>query len=80
LLATAAQTLKNNIFEAKAALENNNYQKLGEVAHSMKGSLLNLGLDELALLAKSIETSAKKGEKTDFQTLLSPLYENLINH
>jgi len=78
-LATAAKTLTNNILTAKTALKENDYQKLGELAHSIKGSLLNLGLNDFASLAKSIETRAKEGDKTGFKVLLSPLYENLMD-
>lgn len=35
---------------------------LAETAHSLKGNLLNMGLDELAALAKDMEAGAKAGD------------------
>ncbi len=35
---------------------------LSETAHSLKGNFLNMGLDELAALAKDMEAGAKTGD------------------
>jgi len=73
---TAAQTLTENLLTATSALENNDYGQLGEAAHSIKGSLLNLGLNDLAEKAKEIEINAKNNMDIDFKPLLYRLDKN----
>jgi len=77
LLATAAKTLRESIDTARSALDRNDYQTVGETAHSIKGSLLNLGLNDYSNLAKTIEISAKQSRKIDFNALLSKLSKEI---
>ena len=77
MLEISAKTLTDNISTAKTALKNSDYEKLGALAHSIKGSLLNLGLDDEAQTALKIEINARENLKIDFKTHLSQLYENL---
>ncbi len=58
ILKAASQTLAENFKKISSALEQQNYQQVSEYAHSIKGSLLNLGLDKPAALAKKVEISA----------------------
>ncbi len=79
LLTVASKTLPDNLCNAKSALKNKDYQLLGLTAHSMKGSLLNLGLNDLAEEAKKIEINATKDIKINFQVPLSILCEKLTD-
>jgi CheY-like chemotaxis protein/HPt (histidine-containing phosphotransfer) domain-containing protein len=79
LLTIAAETLSDNLSTAESALKDADYKELGRIAHSIKGSLLNLGLDDIAQTAKKIEINAKENRKTDFKHLLSRLTENLAD-
>ncbi len=77
MLTVASKTLAANLSKAKSALKNKDYQLLGLTAHSIKGSLLNLGLNDLAEKAKTIEINAKDKVKTNLQETLSQLSEEL---
>jgi len=79
MLATAAATMTQNIAVAKAALEDNDLKKLGNAAHSLKGSLLNLGLKKEAQIAKKIEFSVKENLNIDVHAFLLKLNASLIN-
>jgi CheY-like chemotaxis protein/HPt (histidine-containing phosphotransfer) domain-containing protein len=79
LMATTATTLSDNFSSAESAIDDTDYKRLGLAAHSIKGSLLNLGLDEFARKAQKIEISAKENQKTDFQNHLFQLRENLAD-
>jgi HPt (histidine-containing phosphotransfer) domain-containing protein len=62
-LMALAQTLA---VEALAAIQTQvaaeDLAALSETAHSLKGNFLNMGLDELAALAKDMEAGAKAGD------------------
>ncbi len=63
--------LNNNIIS-------NDFENIFKTAHSLKGSLLNLGLDDIAEIAKTIEISGEAMDKnTDYPRLYSSLQENL---
>jgi signal transduction histidine kinase/CheY-like chemotaxis protein/HPt (histidine-containing phosphotransfer) domain-containing protein len=79
MLVTATKTLSDNISTARTALKNTDYKKLGEAAHSIKGSLFNIGLDDIATTAKKIEINAKENIETDFHKLLKGLCESLAD-
>ena len=46
------------------AIDEKNYEAIAQAAHSIKGSAANLLLDEIALLAKEIELSAKSQDSS----------------
>jgi len=58
ILKTLSSPLKETLRSVDAAYRKKNAEEIAETAHSLKGALLNLGLDELAELAKMIELSA----------------------
>ena len=60
LLDSSRASLKENIRKAEAALDRGEFHVLAAKAHSLKGALLQLGLDDLAELAQSIETSHRQ--------------------
>ena len=77
ILATLTQPLKNTLEETMSAYHSQDLTILAEAAHSLKGALLNLGLTELALLAKNIEQSAKNNEQKSHNERLSFIEDNL---
>lgn len=51
---------------------------IGKAAHTLKGALLNLGMDKCAKIALSIEERAKSDDKSsDFRTLADNLRSGL---
>ena len=79
ILTTLTQPLKNTLEETLSAYNSKNLQTLSSAAHSLKGALLNLGLNELALLAKNIEQSAKNNEQKSHKERLSFIGDNLAD-
>lgn len=77
MLTVASKTLASNLSNANSALKNRDYQLLALIAHTIKGSLLNLGLNDVAKQAKKIEINAKDKIETNLQATLSQLSENL---
>ena len=77
MLEISVKTMEANIAEVKTALNNNDYQSLGKVGHTLKGSLLNLGLNDIARIAETIESNGKNNISADYNLLLSQLKEGL---
>jgi len=66
-LATHLQNLENRLAE-------NDPVKIGKAAHTFKGALLNLGMEECAQIASLIEEKGKtESTSTDFQKLVDDL-------
>ena len=59
-----------NAEEALATLET---EILWKAAHSIKGALLNAGLEDWGEFARNIEFSAKEGKDADYKTLFREL-------
>ncbi len=64
LLTKASVTLAESLQSLQMAAEANDREKAKDVAHALKGALLNLGLDELSAQAKIIELSTTLDEIT----------------
>ena len=70
-----------NIEILENAIKEKDYETIASAAHSIKGSAANLLLDEIALLAKEIELSAKSQDGSydytqsykDLETMLQSL-------
>jgi len=77
MVGNVKKTLSENLSSAALALENNDFEKLRISAHSIKGSLLNLGLNDAADKARTIEISVKEERDVDFSMLLSQLKEGI---
>ena len=77
ILVSLTQPLKSTFEATEAAYLANDSNLLSEAAHSLKGALLNLGLNELAVLAKNIEHSAKANEQKSHDVRLSFIRDNL---
>lgn len=67
------QTHMNNLFQA---LEGDNPHAIGELGHTIKGAFLNLGLEECAAIALTIERRGKAG---DHLANYRQLYDELQN-
>jgi len=68
----------NLIDEIKHYMESGQYDKMGQAAHKLKGSSMNLGASSLAELCKKIEIKARTNELSDIDRLiesLQPVYE-----
>ena len=78
LLPELITALSGHIDGLETALKGNDPALLGKAAHTIKGALLNLGLQECAGLACSIEKSGKAGRKdTNYQELVRSIREKL---
>jgi two-component system, sensor histidine kinase len=74
---TLMNSLKRELRNAEQAIENNEIEKLGKIAHTIKGTLLNSGLSGWAERAREIEFAAKEGEERDYPGMLFQLKEGL---
>ncbi len=63
MLAVAQKTLATRLQELKAATAGEDRAKLSLAAHSLKGTLLNMGLERLAKVAQRIEQSQTRGSE-----------------
>lgn len=77
ILTTLVEPLKKTYDDTEKAYLSKNTNALAAAAHSLKGALLNLGLNELAILAKNIEHSAKRNQFESHEIRLSFIKENL---
>jgi HPt (histidine-containing phosphotransfer) domain-containing protein len=73
------ESAKENLINIKNAIEKDDRKNLAEFAHAIKGSALNLRLNEIAKLAKEIEIKAKNNEEADYKNKYEKLKE-LINN
>lgn len=68
----------NLIDEIRHYMQSGQYDKMGQAAHKLKGSSMNLGAGTLAELCKKIEIKARTNELSDIDRLiesLQPVYE-----
>jgi CheY-like chemotaxis protein len=61
------------IEEIKHYFDEGQYEKMGQSAHKLKGSSLNLGASNLAELCKQIEVKARNNELTDIDKMVDSL-------
>jgi HPt (histidine-containing phosphotransfer) domain-containing protein len=77
LMSAACKSLADNLSAADTALCDRDDQALGTAAHSLKGSLLNLGLEDLAAMAAEIESGVRQGRDMDVSSLLARIHHAL---
>ena len=71
-------TLADHIDNLEAALDQGDLEQLGKAGHTIKGALLNLGLEECADIAYSIEMGGKKmRDDINYQELVKSIRETL---
>lgn len=77
ILKALAAPLKTTLNLVKEAYTERDLKELAETAHSLKGALLNLGLNELANIATMIEESAKNSIEKQLEQDLSYIQASL---
>ncbi len=74
-------TLAEHLTTLDQACAANDPAKLGQVAHTIKGALLNLGLHQAAEIARAIEEHGKAADDTaDYQALAAELKNSLAGY
>lgn len=70
--------LTTHLQNVDVALESGDLTELGRAGHTIKGALLNLGLNDCADIAKIIELNSKACDAdTDFKGLVQELHKSL---
>jgi CheY-like chemotaxis protein/HPt (histidine-containing phosphotransfer) domain-containing protein len=77
LLEVSLKSLSTTLTQAEQALNSNDIETLAARCHSLKGTLLNLGLREQAVLAAELEQEAGKISPDERQNLLNNLSQSL---
>ncbi len=78
MLPTFFTTLQEHVHELEEGLQANDPAAIGRVGHMLKGALLNLGLDDMAEIAHSLEMEGKAGRSdVDFSGLVWELKEKM---
>ena len=73
LLRVTVSGLKENMNMAQKALADADHTELGFISHTMKGSLLSIGLAESSELARVIEHHAANNDDLAYDELISKL-------
>jgi len=78
MIPTFIQTLNEHLSALERAVASGSLEAVGRVAHTLKGALLNLGLEQCAGTALTIEKGAKAGEHhRDYRALCEELRSSL---
>lgn len=77
LLTAARLTIHTCLETALTAVQQNDFSTVGTTAHTLKGTLLQLGFTELAQNAEAIHQGAKAGLKLQYSMLLGELQNAL---
>lgn len=78
LLPVFIDTIHKNVNDLVGIAENNNTTMIMKMGHTIKGALLNLGLDDLAELAKSVEKFPfEKKDAAECYQLITTLKERI---
>ncbi len=71
-------TLSTHMQNMERLLQEEDLMALGKAGHTMKGALLNLGLNDCAQLARHIEEKGKAGDHcTDYAALVADLRKKI---
>ncbi|MBW1636521.1 MAG: Hpt domain-containing protein [Deltaproteobacteria bacterium] len=71
-------TLHCHMEKLETAVADKDPDMVRRAAHTIKGALLNLGLDECARMAALLEEKGKSGDRTtEFKPLIDGLHHNL---
>ncbi len=73
------ENVKKDLKELKEAIKKKNFEEIRKYAHKIKGSSLNLGIDEVAEIANYIEENAKNKKEIDYENYFEKL-TNFINN
>ncbi|BCL60548.1 hypothetical protein DGMP_12410 [Desulfomarina profundi] len=71
-------TLHSHLITLEKCVEENDLERIGKAAHTIKGALLNLGLEQSAEIAYRIEQSGKTNDESmDYSQTINILREQL---
>ena len=73
------ETSKADLKNLRSAINKKDMEMIAEIAHSLKGAAMNLGLDEFIELAKTIEKTARDGELEETAMTVETFQEKLDN-
>lgn len=75
------KTLAEHIDNLETALEMGDLEQLGKAGHTIKGALLNLGLEECADIAYAIEMGGKNGrDDVNYRDLVKSVRNTLDDY
>ena len=77
LLAAMRKSITDNLFKATDALGREDYPALARAAHTLKGTLLQCGLNELAAKADAMQQGNKDNGALPYASLLEQLKDRL---
>lgn len=78
MLPTFLNVLQNHMRDMESALAQGEVGAIAKVGHTLKGALLNLGLDDVAEIAKTIETEGMAdNQDIDYSELVTQLQKQL---
>lgn len=77
LLELFIETSKSDLKTLQSAINNKNIEQIDEIAHSLKGASMNLGLDDFLELAKTIEKTSRDGELEEAAKTAEIFHEKL---
>ena len=73
------ENVKKDLKELKEAIKKKNFEEIKKYAHKIKGSSLNLGIDEVAEIVNYIEENAKNKKEIDYKSYFEKL-NNFIDN
>ena len=73
------ENVKKDLKELKEAIRKKNFEEIKKYAHKIKGSSLNLGIDEVAEIVNYIEENAKNKKEIDYKSYFEKL-NNFIDN
>jgi len=83
LLTSFVEVSRENLSNLKNSIEDEDYGSIARFAHSIKGSSLNLKLEQIAEISREIELKAKEGDSSfDYKLFFNKLekeVEDLID-
>lgn len=78
MLPSFLDVLQNHMINMEKTVEDGDIQTIGRAGHTLKGALMNLGLDDFAEIAQTIEREARAGIcNVDYSDLVEQLKENM---
>jgi two-component system, sensor histidine kinase len=73
------KSITDNLAKATDGLDRKDYEQLGRAAHTLKGTLLQCGLNDLAAKAEEIHHGVHNNDKLPYGGLLAALQESLAD-
>jgi PAS domain S-box-containing protein len=78
VLMAARRSIRDNLAKATEALATEDYQAFGRAAHTLKGTLLQCGQNDLAEKAEQLESTARTSSSRSCEDLLNYLRSRLV--